>query len=182
MDFKQTLADYEAAILNISNIKEAAGAPRKLKSTITSKLAGSLSRLPDVKKVIDLRSTPTGTVAFVRTNDGDAYEIEIRPSYKGKYFQDKRGVTEDKTAPVSRKNIMLRGANLVFSFVEGEISKIARRYNTTFSRVVETAEQSITRLIKRSIESKLVNSGLVVDEKEWVFKEVCRLIYGAAKQ
>ena len=69
------------------------GKPRKLKQTRTFELLSQIGKnVPAIEKIVDMHSTGRGTVAFVRTDDGDAYEIEVKPSYMGDYFHDKRGV------------------------------------------------------------------------------------------
>ena len=68
------------------------GKPRRVKSTKTFDIIRSLRGLDMVEDIVDVHPTSNGTVALVRTKDGDAYEVLVKPSYMGDYFQDKRGV------------------------------------------------------------------------------------------
>jgi len=70
------------------------GQPKRMKSTNTMKLISDLKKLDFVEQIVDMHSTGRGTVALVRTVDGEAYEVEVTPSYHGDNFQGKRGVGE----------------------------------------------------------------------------------------
>jgi len=68
------------------------GNPRRLRQTITYKLISDMVKTDMVSKIVDMHGISDGTVALIRTEDGDAYEVVVKPSYMGDYFQDKRGV------------------------------------------------------------------------------------------
>ena len=69
------------------------GQPQKFKSTRTLELLSSFAKSSSmVEKIVDVHSTGRGTVALIRTVDGDAYEVEVTPSYMGSNFHKKRGV------------------------------------------------------------------------------------------
>lgn len=49
---------------------------------------------PDIEKIISVHYISDGISAFVRTTDGNAYELEIRPAPVARSHKKKRGVTE----------------------------------------------------------------------------------------
>lgn len=73
--------------------------------TYTSKIASDIGKsIPGVEKVLDIRSMYDGTTALFRYEDGNVYEIQIRPAssikdkeYYGKILQ-KKGDPEKKAA------------------------------------------------------------------------------------
>jgi len=69
------------------------GKPQQMKSTRTLELLSDFAKSSSiVEKIVDLQSTRNGTVALFRTVDGDAYEIEVKPSHAGNFFQKQRGI------------------------------------------------------------------------------------------
>jgi len=57
-------------------------------------LVQNLNHHPDIDKIIGVNYLADGVSAFVRTTDGNAYELEIRPAPFAKGHDIKRGVTE----------------------------------------------------------------------------------------
>ena len=55
----------------------------------------NLNQHPDIEKIISVHYLADGITALVRSNDGNAYELEIRPAPFAKSHAEKRGVTED---------------------------------------------------------------------------------------
>lgn len=43
-------------------------------------LVGELTKMPSVEKRIDVVSQMDGVAALIRTKDGNAYEVQIRPA------------------------------------------------------------------------------------------------------
>lgn len=80
-------------LVDILNEDKVRGKPQKLSTTRTFELMSDFAKNSKiVEKIVEIHSTGKGMVALLRTKDGDAYEVEITPSYMGDYFQDKRGV------------------------------------------------------------------------------------------
>jgi hypothetical protein len=57
-------------------------------------LITDMRKHPDVEKVISVNYLTDGISAFIRTTDGNAYEMEIRPAPFAKGHEEKRGITE----------------------------------------------------------------------------------------
>jgi len=70
------------------------GNPRKLKTTNTMGLSRAIDQSKDFS-VVKSHYLSNGLVALVRDDNGDAYEVTIKPSYMGDYFDAERGVAED---------------------------------------------------------------------------------------
>ena len=71
------------------------GKPRKLKSTNTMGISRAINQSSDYD-VVKSHSLSDGMVALVRDSNGDAYEVSIKPSYYGDYFDKERGLEEDE--------------------------------------------------------------------------------------
>jgi hypothetical protein len=57
-------------------------------------LVTDMRKHPDVEKVVSVNYLADGISAFVRTTDGNAYEMEIRPAPFAKGHEEKRGINE----------------------------------------------------------------------------------------
>lgn len=69
------------------------GKPQKTKTTRTLELLSDFAKSSSmVEKIVDIQSTRRGTVALFRTVDGEAYEVEVKPSHMGDFFQKQRGI------------------------------------------------------------------------------------------
>lgn len=70
------------------------GKPRGMKYTNTMGLSRAINQSSDYS-VVKSHSLSDGMVALVRDNNGDAYEVTIKPSYYGDYFDKERGIEEE---------------------------------------------------------------------------------------
>ncbi|MHA1289006.1 MAG: hypothetical protein ACTSPB_16580 [Candidatus Thorarchaeota archaeon] len=57
-------------------------------------LVQDMRKHPEVEKIISVNYIADGISAFVRTTDGNAYEMEIRPAPFAKGHEEKRGINE----------------------------------------------------------------------------------------
>jgi len=69
------------------------GQPRGLKTTNTMGVSRAINQSKDFD-VVKSHYLSNGLVTLVRDSKGDAYEVTIKPSYYGDYFDKERGVTE----------------------------------------------------------------------------------------
>lgn len=60
---------------------------------------------PDVEKIISVHYISDGISAFVRTTDGNAYELEIRPAPAARSHKEKRGIKEGAENPLAKFGI-----------------------------------------------------------------------------
>lgn len=71
------------------------GKPRGMKYTNTMGLSRAINQSKDFD-VVKSHYLGDGLVALVRDNNGDAYEVTIKPSYYGDYFDRERGISESQ--------------------------------------------------------------------------------------
>lgn len=64
------------------------------RATQLFQLVTDMRKHPGVEKVISVNYLADGISAFVRTTDGNAYEMEIRPAPFAKGHEEKRGINE----------------------------------------------------------------------------------------
>ena len=64
------------------------------RATQLFQLVQDMRKHPEVEKIVSVKQLVDGISAFVRTTDGNAYEMEIRPAPYARQHQEKRGVTE----------------------------------------------------------------------------------------
>lgn len=80
---------------SVFNSVEIDGVPlNEDRATQLFQLVKDMRQHPDVEKVISVHQLVDGISAFVRTTDGNAYEMEIRPAPFAKGHEEKRGVNE----------------------------------------------------------------------------------------
>jgi hypothetical protein len=64
------------------------------RATQLFQLVQDMRKHPEVEKVVSVNYLTDGISAFIRTRDGNAYEMEIRPAPFAKGHEEKRGITE----------------------------------------------------------------------------------------
>ena len=64
------------------------------RATQLFQLVQDMRKHPDVEKIVSVNYLTDGISAFVRTKDGNAYEMEIRPAPFAKGHEEKRGINE----------------------------------------------------------------------------------------
>lgn len=69
------------------------GKARLLKPTNTLNVHNVLGK--SGYKIVDQHFISNGSVSLIRDNNGDAYEVTVKPSYLGSYFQKERGLNEN---------------------------------------------------------------------------------------
>ncbi len=71
------------------------GRPRGMKTTNTMAISRVINQSNDFD-VVKSHYLGDGLVALVRDAKGDAYEVTIKPSYYGDYFDKERGISEEE--------------------------------------------------------------------------------------
>ena len=64
------------------------------RATQLFQLVQDMRKHPEIEKIVSVNYLTDGISAFVRTTDGNAYEMEIRPAPFAKGHEEKRGVNE----------------------------------------------------------------------------------------
>lgn len=81
-----------------SNKVKVRGEPTGLRVTRSADILFQIKK-SDRYTMINMHSTPSGMVALIRDEEtGDAYEVEVKPSYHGNYFQKERGLVDEDYA------------------------------------------------------------------------------------
>jgi hypothetical protein len=70
------------------------GQPRGMKFTNVSAISNAIRQSSDFD-IVKSHYINDGMVALVRDGKGDAYEVTIKPSYYGNYFDKERGIAEE---------------------------------------------------------------------------------------
>lgn len=86
------------------------------RSTNIMGFMGGLSKHPEVEKVVDVFSSYDGMTALVRTRDGNAYEVDVRPAQYNKHSGVDK-YTKKKEA-VEESKLVLRGRSSLFDMLD----------------------------------------------------------------
>ena len=81
------------------------GQPRGLSFADTMGIIRTVGKSNDYD-IVKTHATSDGMVSLIRDSKGDAYEVTVKPSYYGSYFDRERGVVEDRECPVSYDDII----------------------------------------------------------------------------
>ena len=81
-------------ILKNSEDFDGDGLLKEDRATQLFEIVKGLRQHPNIEKIIKVNYIADGISVFVRTTDGNAYELEIRPARFAKGHAEKRGVTE----------------------------------------------------------------------------------------
>lgn len=81
-----------------SNKVKVRGEPSGLKITRAGDIISQIKK-DGRYRIINMHGTASGMVALIRDEEtGDAYEVEVKPSYSGSYFQKERGLVDEDYA------------------------------------------------------------------------------------
>lgn len=127
--------------------------------TYTSKILGDIGRnVPGMKKTIDIWSLANGSVGLYRYEDGNAYEVEVRPAslskHKdifGKYMTKHVKRKKDEVIPNEVRQALWmafgeKADNIEFTGDDGKHYLFKVHYNETFDK--SDSENALNNLSK----------------------------------
>lgn len=89
------------------------------RATQLFQLVQDIEKMPEVEKVINVNYLADGISAFIRTVDGNAYEMQVRPARFAHGFKQERGVTESVEGEIANP-LAKYGIHNLSDVIDGE--------------------------------------------------------------
>lgn len=109
------------------------GKPRGMKFTNASAISSAIGKSSEFD-IVRSHYISDGMVALVRDSQGDAYEVTIKPSYYGDYFDKERGIAEQ----VHANGVCISSYQDIIAFHECANLKLIE----AFTRMLENGQSS----------------------------------------